>query len=90
MPSRVATRLPLYMIDMMRFGAAEPLRITRKGEDTILPRGASGGKAPLQNFLDAVQGKAEVQAPPVCGLRVAQLTEAAYKSAQSGKPEAVG
>jgi predicted dehydrogenase len=75
---------------VMRLGAAEPLRVTRRGEDTILPRPAAGGKAPLQNFLDAIQGKAEVQAPPVCGLRVAQLTEAAYKSAQSGKPESVG
>jgi hypothetical protein len=37
-----------------------------------------------------VQGQAGVQAPPICGLRVAQLTEAAYKSAQSGQPEAVG
>jgi predicted dehydrogenase len=75
---------------VMRFGAAEPLRVTRHGEDTILPRPASGGKPPLQNFLDAIQGKAEVQAPPICGLRVAQLTEAAYKSAQSGRPEPVG
>jgi predicted dehydrogenase len=75
---------------VMRFGAAEPLRVTRQGEDTLLPRPAGGGKSPLQNFLDAVQGKAEVQAPPICGLRVAQLTEAAYKSAQSGHPEPVG
>jgi predicted dehydrogenase len=75
---------------VMRFGAAEPLRVTRRGEDTILPRSAGGGKSPLQNFLDAVQGKAAVQAPPICGLRVAQLTEAAYKSAQSGHPEPVG
>jgi predicted dehydrogenase len=74
----------------MRFGADEPLRLIRKGEDTILPRPARGGKAPLPNFLEAIQGQAEVQAPPICGLRVAQLTEAAYKSAQSGQPEAVG
>jgi predicted dehydrogenase len=75
---------------VMRFGQAEPLRVTRRGEDTVLPRPAGGGKAPLQNFLDVVQGKGEVQAPPICGLRVAQLTEAAYKSAQSGHPEPVG
>lgn len=75
---------------VMRLGAGEPLRVTRRGEDTVLPRPAAGGKPPLQNFLDAIQGKAEVQAPPVCGLRVAQLTEAAYKSAESGRPEPVG
>jgi predicted dehydrogenase len=74
----------------IRFGADEPLRLIRRGEDTILPRPARGGKSPLQNFLDAIEGKAEVQAPPICGLRVAQLTEAAYKSAQSGHPEPVG
>jgi predicted dehydrogenase len=74
----------------LRFGADEPLRLIRRGEDTILPRPARGGKSPLQNFMDAIEGKAEVQAPPICGLRVAQLTEAAYKSAQSGHPEPVG
>jgi predicted dehydrogenase len=75
---------------VMRLGAGEPLRVTRRGEDTVLPRPSAGGKSPLQNFLDAIQGMAEGQAPPVCGLRVAQLTEAAYKSAQSGRPEPVG
>lgn len=75
---------------VMRFGAAEPLRVHRRGEDVILPRNAGGGRPPLQNFLNAVQGKEEVQAPPICGLRVAQLTEAAYKSAESGHSEAVG
>ena len=75
---------------VMRFGAAEPLMVHRKGEDIILPRAASGGKSPAQNFIDAIQGHAAVQAPPICGLRVAQLTEAAYASAKSGKSEPVG
>ncbi len=75
---------------VLRFGAAEPLLLHRKGEDIVLPQPADGGKTPLHNFVDAVQGEAEVQAPPICGLRVAQLTEAAYASAQSGKPEQVG
>jgi predicted dehydrogenase len=74
----------------MRFGREEPLLLHRRGEDRILPRSAAGGKPPLQNFIDAVRGEAEVQAPPVCGLRVAQLTEAAYASALSGQPEQVG
>ncbi len=74
---------------VMRFGAAEPLRLQRRGEDVVLPRPASGGKSPLNNFVEAIQGKAAVQAPPICGLRVAALTEAAYASAKSGKPEPV-
>ena len=75
---------------MMRFGAAEPLLLHRRGEDIVLPRTPGSGKPPLHNFIDAIQDQAEVQAPPICGLRVAQLTEAAYASAQSGKPEQVG
>lgn len=75
---------------VMRFGAAEPLMYHRKGEDAVLPRPAPGGKPPVQNFINAIQGKEPVQAPPLCGLRVAQLTEAAYRSAESGKPEPVG
>ena len=75
---------------MMRFGAAEPLCIHRYGEDIILPRTPGSGRPPAHNFIDAILGLAAVQAPPVCGLRVAQLTEAAYHSAKSGKPELVG
>ena len=75
---------------VMRFGAAEPLMVHRNGEDIVLPRAALGGKPPAQNFIDAIQGHAAVQAPPICGLRVAQLTEAAYASAKSRKSEPVG
>jgi predicted dehydrogenase len=43
--------------------------------------------SPDRNFVDAILGKAEVQSPPVCGLRVTQLTEAAWKSSKlGGKP----
>ena len=49
-----------------------------------------GGLAPLGNFVDAIHGDAAVQAPPICGLRVAQLSEAAYASVRSGRPERVG
>jgi len=38
------------------------------------------------NFIDAILGRAEVQVPGLCGLRVIQLTEAAWKSGASGKP----
>ncbi len=75
---------------VMRFGASEPLFVHRKGEDIRLPQTPGRGKPPADNFIEAIRGEAEVQAPPICGLRVVQLTEAAYKSAGSGKPEAVG
>ena len=46
---------------------------------------------PVENFVAALKGEvAAPQAPPVYGLRVAQVTEAAYKSARSGQPEQVG
>lgn len=70
---------------VMRFGAEEPLRYQRKGGDIILPRITSRGRPPLQNFINAIQGKEPVQAPPLCGLRVAQLTEAVYTSAETGQ-----
>lgn len=38
------------------------------------------------NFVDAILGKAESQVPPVCGLRTIEVTEAAWKSAERGKP----
>lgn len=40
--------------------------------------------SPDQNFVDAVLGRDTVQIPPVCGLRVIQLTEAAWESAENG------
>ncbi len=38
-----------------------------------------------KNFVNAILGKEDVQTPPICGLRVIQLTEAAWASARSGK-----
>ncbi len=43
-----------------------------------------GGSSPDRNFLDAIAGRAEVQSPFTCGLRVIELTEAAWKSAALG------
>ena len=37
-----------------------------------------------QNFIRSIQGREENISPPVCGLRVAELTEAAFKSAAAG------
>ena len=73
----------------LRFGESEPLRLHRTGEDIILPGDTKQGTTPLHNFVEAIRGKAEIQAPPICGLRVAQLTEAVYKAAASGRAEEV-
>jgi predicted dehydrogenase len=57
------------------------------GKKTIVkvPRG-DGTKTPVRNFVDAIRGKAAVAAPPTWGLAVARLTEAAFQSAQKGRP----
>ena len=44
---------------------------------------------PDRNFVDAILGRDTVQAPPECGLRVIELTEAAWRSAELGRPVAV-
>ena len=41
---------------------------------------------PDRNFVDSILGKDEPQTPALCGLRVAQLTEAAWQSARTRKP----
>lgn len=38
-----------------------------------------------RNFVDSILGKDEPQTPPVCGLRVMQLTEAAWESGKKGQ-----
>lgn len=42
-----------------------------------------------KNFVDSILGKDEPQTPPIWGLRVIQLTEAAWESAKAGRPVAV-
>jgi len=44
---------------------------------------AGGGSVP-QNFVRCIQGAEKPAAPAECGLRVIQLTEAAWKSAEKG------
>jgi len=41
---------------------------------------------PDENFVAAILGKAEIEVPGVCGLRVIQLTQAAWDSAAKGAP----
>lgn len=43
----------------------------------------AGGSDPDRNFVDAILGRAEVAAPLECGLRVIELTEAAWESGRN-------
>jgi len=51
-----------------------------------LPQRMPRSTDPDRNFVDAILGKDELQVPVECGLRVIQLTEAAWKSAKAGAP----
>jgi len=55
-------------------------RTVHKGTD--LP----GFSNPDANFIAAIRGEEEIQAPPECGLQVIRLTEAVWKSAELGQP----
>ena len=48
-----------------------------------------GGTTPDRNFVDAILGRDVVQVPPECGLRVIELTEAAWESAKVRAPVSV-
>ncbi len=50
------------------------------------PEDMPEGGNPDKNLIDAILGRDVVWTPPVCGLRVIELTEAAWKSAELGKP----
>lgn len=63
--------------------------MNKKGETTELTGKIKDAGNPDANFVDAILGKDEVQVPPVCGLRVIQLTEAAWESGRTGKPAKV-
>ena len=53
-------------------------------------QGPSGAEViPTANWLAAIRGEGKVQAPPIYGLRVAQISEAAYASQKSGQNEPV-
>ena len=57
--------------------------------DMHMPRNMPRSTDPDRNFVDAILGKDELQVPVECGLRVIQLTEAAWKSSDEGAPHKV-
>ncbi len=58
-------------------------------EKVVPAKQMPAGSDPDTNFVNAILGREEVEAPAECGLRVIQLTAAAWKSGRTGRPEAV-
>jgi len=58
------------------YGETEMQEVTELPEDST----------PDRNFVDAILGRDKVRVPPECGLRVIELTEAAWRSAELGRP----
>ncbi len=60
-------------------------------KDRKVVKGKALGRTwpPDENFIAAIRGKEEVQSSPQDALKVIQLSEAAWASADSGKPEPV-
>jgi len=54
--------------------------------DFVEPADLPEGSNPDANFIDAILGRDVVWSPPICGLRVIELTESAWKSAAEGRP----
>ncbi|MBO3803151.1 MAG: Gfo/Idh/MocA family oxidoreductase, partial [Candidatus Brockarchaeota archaeon] len=65
-------------------------RLEAGGEGFLEPTKLPQGSNPDRNFVRAILGIEPVESPPECGLRVAELTEAAWRSAESGAKMAVG
>lgn len=58
-------------------------------DEAVHPEGLPEASTPDRNFYDAILGRDQVQVPPECGLRVIELTEAAWESARTGAPSRV-
>jgi hypothetical protein len=50
-----------------------------------VPEELPASSTPDHNFVDAIPGRDTVRVPPECGLRVIELTEAAWRSAELGR-----
>lgn len=64
------------------------VELDAKGAAVEIKRLPKAGN-PDAHWVNVIRGKEKNIAPPVCGLRVIQLTEAAWKSGASGRPQKV-
>jgi predicted dehydrogenase len=66
----------------------EPVRFQQRWfdrQDVLTEPPLPPASDPDTNFVEAITGRAEVQSPGLCGLRVIELTEAAWRSARTGQ-----
>jgi predicted dehydrogenase len=88
---------PCWREDHSIVGSKGAFYLRQGGVDSLIHEDAVGrrikiklpkySKNPDSNFIDCILGKGEPQTPPECGLRVIEVTEAAWKSAAAnGKP----
>lgn len=61
------------------------LLLDKRGERHHIEGLRGGAPSCDHNFVDAILGNSEILAPPVCGLNVMKLTEAAWRSAEEGR-----
>jgi len=80
--SIVGSKGALYL----RQGKADPLLQQDAQGRPVKVKLPKYTKNPDSNFIDAILGKDVPQTPPECGLRTIEVTEAAWKSAATGKP----
>jgi len=65
------------------------LTLAMNNEKPVVLTDLPDGSDPDKNFINTILGRETVDAPAICGLRVIELSEAAWKSAASGQPEKV-
>lgn len=76
----------IYYRMMGQPGYEPKVEVQRIGEGEAMDLGVlPEGTTPDQHFVDVILGKAENLVPAECGLRVIQLSEAAWKSAETGQ-----
>lgn len=65
------------------------ITISERGKEPYQPTDLPAGSDPDRNFLDVILGRDENKTPAICGLRGIELCEAAWRSAQEGRPVSV-
>lgn len=95
------TRHPGRRVRNLYFGSkatllveGQPFSLTtiRPGEApaTVVEKDMPPASGPVENFIDAIRGRAEPLSGPLDGLRCVEVVEAAYRSARSGQRIVIG
>lgn len=89
----VVGNAPRWWEDITIWGS-KGMILYRNGRLTHLPLGGEAilepvklppGSDPDRNFINTIVRREDNESPPTCGLKVIELTEAAWKSARTGK-----